>query len=206
MIYFHSYRIREKELTIMYSRKPFFPIIADDERLERDDRVVMTNQQLLTRNPSPQSEEEFKQTAHKASRGLSSTLGKNALKPKVTYNSQHRPLNSNDHSSANSFDKMNKKTQAEESRDRARRAAVPPARPRGYVHPLERSKEDVSVRKTTSTALNRKIANENPIQSMKNQGMNVNDALKTHEGARQIATPNDHSYFQQKRNNLFDRG
>lgn len=37
-------------------RRVVFPIIDDDEMLEKDTRVIMTNSQLITKNPSQQDE------------------------------------------------------------------------------------------------------------------------------------------------------
>ena len=40
----------------MVERRVVFPVIGDDEVLQKDTRVIFTNQQLLTRNPSLQDE------------------------------------------------------------------------------------------------------------------------------------------------------
>jgi hypothetical protein len=40
----------------MVERRVVFPVIGDDEALQKDTRVIFTNQQLLTRNPSLQDE------------------------------------------------------------------------------------------------------------------------------------------------------
>ena len=126
---------------------------------------------------------------------------------------QHRPLNSN-HDGVSSYDKMPKKTSVDESKERAKRAAATlPKPPKQYVSPLERDKEDITVRRSTSAILNKRpSANDNPIRDMKNQGMNVSDAVA--KGGMKKAVPhgaaaNDTqkgSYFENKRKNIFDRG
>ena len=44
----------------MVERRVVFPVIGDDEALQKDTRVIFTNQQLLTRNPSLQDELQLK--------------------------------------------------------------------------------------------------------------------------------------------------
>lgn len=109
---------------------------------------------------------------------------------------------------------MPKKTSVDESKERAKRAAATlPKPPKQYVSPLERDKEDLTVRRSTSAILNKRPStNDNPIRDMKNQGMNVSDAVA--KGGMKKAVPhgaaaNDTqkgSYFENKRKNIFDRG
>ena len=187
-------------------RSVIFPIIGDDEILEKDTRIIMTNQQLLTRNPSAHDEASFGTLSTQPSKAekVAATVRSQSkydysVKPKVSYSTQHRPLGGK-HGGESSFDKMPKKTSVDEAKDRAKRiAATIPERPKGYVHPLERKKEDVTIRKNSSAVLNKKIVNDNPIQDMKKRGMNVNDALKNSKNT-------DNAYFESKRKNLFDRG
>ena len=111
---------------------------------------------------------------------------------------------------------MQKKTSVDESKERAKRAAATlPKPPKQYVSPLERDKEDLTVRRSTSAILNKRPStNDNPIRDMKKQGMNVSDAVAKNGSGMKKATPhggaaNDTqkgSYFENKRKNIFDRG
>ncbi|MEY8538369.1 hypothetical protein AALM99_07930 [Lactococcus muris] len=204
-------------------RRVVFPIIDDDEMLEKDTRVIMTNSQLITKNPSQQDEASFSNVQ------MSDKKRSDVYKPiktKVSYSTQHRPLNSN-HSGYSSFDKMPKKTSVDESKEKAKReAAVPPKRPKNYVHPLERDKDDFSMRRS-SAILNasksplgekkaieqkpmspRRPVNNNPIRDMKKRGLNLDEAIIS--GSPQKAEDKNktakNEYFDNKRKNLFDRG
>lgn len=194
-------------------RRVTFPIIGDDEVLQKDTRVILNNQQLLTRNPSLQDEASIGGMA--SSMPKSETKRPDNFKPykaKTSFSTQHRPLNSN-HSGVSSYDKMPKKTSVDESKERAKRAAATlPKPPKQYVSPLERDKEDFTVRRSTSAILNKRpLVNDNPIQDMKKQGMSVSDAVSRSGGMRK-STPHGGavnekgSYFENKRKNIFDRG
>ncbi|GBG96525.1 hypothetical protein [Lactococcus termiticola] len=179
----------------MAERRVSFPIIPDDSILEKDSRVIMTNEQLITRNPSEQVERPFYNEPKTT--GLASNRGYNrTLDAKVSYKSQHRPLNA-DHSSASGFEKAPKKTSVDESRERIKRAAsVPPKRPKAYVHPLDRDEDDFTSRRSTAAG-KRPLGNikNNPIQDMKQRGTVVHKDTKASE-----------DYFKSKRESLFDRG
>ena len=97
-------------------RRVVFPIIDDDEMLEKDTRVIMTNSQLITKNPSQQDEASF--GGVQMSDKKRSDVYK-PIKTKVSYSTQHRPLNSN-HSGYSSFDKMPKKTSVDESKEKSK--------------------------------------------------------------------------------------
>ncbi|HBC90360.1 MAG TPA: hypothetical protein DCZ00_02815 [Lactococcus sp.] len=204
-------------------RRVVFPIIDDDEMLEKDTRVIMTNSQLITKNPSQQDEASFSNVQ------MSDKKRSDVYKPiktKVSYSTQHRPLNSN-HSGYSSFDKMPKKTSVDESKEKAKReAAVPPKRPKNYVHPLERDKDDFSMRRS-SAILNasksplgekkaieqkpmspRRPVNNNPIRDMKKRGLNLDEAIIS-GSPQKVEDKNKtakNEYFDNKRKNLFDRG
>ncbi len=191
-------------------RRVTFPIIADDEVLQKDTRVIFTNKQLITRNPSLQEETSFSDAPKSATRKSESFK---PYKSKVSYSTQHRPLNG-EHNGVSSFDKMPKKTSVDESKERAKRAAATLPKPvKQYVSPLERDKEDFSVRRSNSATLNKRpLTNDNPIQEMKKRGMNVSDAM-TNSGMRPAMprnradnAPQPRSYFEDKRKNIFDRG
>ena len=196
-------------------RRVTFPIIGDDEVLQKDTRVIFTDQQLITRNPSLQDEASIggmeKTTKVESKRPESFK----PYKPKTSFSTQHRPINSN-HSGVSSYDKMPKKTSVDESKERAKRAAATLPKPvKQYVSPLERDKEDFTVRRSTSAILNKRpLANDNPIQEMKKQGMNVSDALskgnvnmrKSVPHGPAVSETQKGSYFENKRKNIFDRG
>ncbi|MFC4651812.1 hypothetical protein ACFO26_02740 [Lactococcus nasutitermitis] len=184
-----------------------FPIIGDDEALQKDTRVILTNRQILTRNPSLQDENSLGETSKNETK---KTDVNKPYRPKVSYSSQHRPLNGI-HSGVSSFDKMPKKTSVDESKERAKRAAATlPERPKGYVHPLARDKEDLSVRRSNSAILNKRPVNDNPIQDMKRRGMNLSDAINQSEKQKDYNhvanAPKASSYFENKRKSIFDRG
>lgn len=198
----------------MVERRVTFPIIGDDESLQKDTRVIFTNQQLLTRNPSLQDEASIGGTKSPAKPETKRSENFKPYKAKTSFSTQHRPLSSN-HSGVSSYDKMPKKTSVDESKERAKRAAATlPKPPKQYVSPLERDKEDLSVRRSTSAILNKRPSeNDNPIQDMKKRGMNVSDAVARDPSAMKKATPHGAtteaqkgSYFENKRKNIFDRG
>ncbi len=147
-------------------RRVTFPVIGDDEALQKDTRVIFTNQQLITRNPSLQEEGSFNSAPQKAEKKQSEQF--KPYSPKVSYSTQHRPLNGK-HEGVSSFDKMPKKTSVDESKERAIRAAATLPKPvKKYVSPLERDKDDVSMRRSSSVNLTKRpIINDNPIQDMK---------------------------------------
>jgi hypothetical protein len=195
-------------------RKVTFPVIGDDEVLQQDTRVILTNQQLITRNPSLQDEAMIGSSdAPKTAAKRPDTF--KPYKPKTSFSTQHRPLNSN-HSGVSSYDKMPKKTSIDESKERAKRAAATLPKPvKQYVSPLERDKEDFSVRRSSTAILNKRpVKNDNPIQEMKKQGMNLSDALGKGSPVMKKSVPHGAnltdvqkgSYFENKRKNIFDRG
>lgn len=197
----------------MVERRVVFPVIGDDEVLQKDTRMIFTNQQLLTRNPSLQDEASIETSKSKTDAKRPESF--KPYKAKTSFSTQHRPLNSN-HAGVSSYDKMPKKTSVDESKERAKRAAATlPKPPKQYVSPLERDKEDLTVRRSTSAILNKRPStNDNPIRDMKKQGMNVSDAVAKNGSGMKKATPhggaaNDTqkgSYFENKRKNIFDRG
>lgn len=195
-------------------RRVSFPIIGDDEVLQKDTRVIFTDQQLLTRNPSLQDEASIGNATSRPKTDAKRPDNFKPYKAKTSFSTQHRPLNAN-HSGVSSYDKMPKKTSVDESKERAKRAAATlPKPPKQYVSPLERDKEDFSVRRSTSAILNKRpLVNDNPIQDMKKQGMSISDAVS--RGGMRKSTPHGSnptvenpkgSYFENKRKNIFDRG
>lgn len=201
-------------------RNLVFPILADGQKLDVDNRVIMTNNQLITRNPSPHDEanfnlpsnrdnkqnktEEANNNGHRVNLSKSNRRAFEQTKPfnpQTTYQSQHRPLNS-DHSGANGFDKAPRRTKIEEAKDRAKRAYVAPERPKGYVHPLEREKEHFSTKKAATATLNNKQGKD-----AKNS-MNATDAKKKAQTspAQKNSEKSSKDYFERKRETIFERG
>lgn len=200
-----------------------FPVIGDDEVLKRDTRIIFTNEQLITRNPSLKEESAF-DAAQKPDKKRSEQF--TPYNPKVSYATQHRPLSAN-HSGVSSFDKMPKRTSVDKSKEQAKReAATIPPRPKQYVSPLDRNPDHVSVKRSMSANLtknNRPAArrnftsnfdshysgqgrNDNPIQDMKRRGMNISDAVNQSGQKLPPQHQQPSSYFENKRKNLFDRG
>ena len=197
-------------------RKVIFPIIGDDEVLQRDTRVIYTNQQLIYHNPSLRDEASASEM--QAPKTNKKPDNYKPYKPTVSYSSQHRPLSGN-HSGVSSFDKMPKRTSVDESKARAKRAAATLPKPvKKYVSPLERTKEDFAARRTSShtSLVKRPLTNDNPIQDMKKRGMNLEDALSNSGQEMRKAVPHNQvstgdmpqkkDYFENKRKNIFDRG
>ena len=91
----------------MVERRVVFPVIGDDEVLQKDTRVIFTNQQLLTRNPSLQDEASIETSKSKTDAKRPESF--KPYKAKTSFSTQHRPLNSN-HAGVSSYDKMPKKT------------------------------------------------------------------------------------------------
>lgn len=90
----------------MVERRVVFPVIGDDEALQKDTRVIFTNQQLLTRNPSLQDEASIENNKPKTDAKRPESF--KPYKAKTSFSTQHRPLNSN-HDGVSSYDKMPKK-------------------------------------------------------------------------------------------------
>lgn len=197
----------------MAERRVTFPIIGDDEVLQKDTRVIFTNKQLITSNPSLQEEASLGQMPSPSPQKVDKKRGEmyKPYKAKVSYSTQHRPLNS-EHSGVGSFDKMPKKTSVDESKERAKRAAATlPKPPKQYISPLERPKESFSTRQKSAAVLNKRpSSNDNPIQDMRKRGMNISDAMaKTgmkQNSSRPANAPREDDYFTSKRKNIFDRG
>ena len=89
----------------MVERRVVFPVIGDDEALQKDTRVIFTNQQLLTRNPSLQDEASIENNKPKTDAKRPESF--KPYKAKTSFSTQHRPLNSN-HDGVSSYDKMPK--------------------------------------------------------------------------------------------------
>jgi hypothetical protein len=135
-----------------FKNKVTFPIIPDDAVLTSDNRVIMTNKQLLTKNPDAATErfvpsasaptasensvtsvaetgEAFQDTTFEMRRQMPTTAGK-------------RPLSKNFKAQAMPPKPKKKSALVEEARKRVRENAVPPKPIKQYVNPLERASSD----------------------------------------------------------------
>ncbi|XOQ36835.1 MAG: Cell division protein SepF [Lactococcus sp.] len=127
-----------------------FPIMPDDAVLTPDHRVIMTNQQLLTKNPDAATErfESFAGNKANASNLMSETAGESeqmstfeTRRQTPTVNGK-RPLSKNFKASADPMPIKKKSTLVEDARKRARENAVAPKPVKPYVNPLERASSD----------------------------------------------------------------
>ena len=133
-----------------YKNKITFPIMPDDAVLTPDNRVIMTNQQLLTKNPDASLERFESSTGNYASSGSvseSSTeeeqFGSFETRRQTPTVAGKRPLSKNfKASSANQVPIKKKSTLVEDARKRARENAVAPKPVKPYVNPLERASAD----------------------------------------------------------------
>lgn len=124
--------------------KVVFPIIPDDGFLVPDNRVIMTNQDLLIHNP------QFSDHAvSEAVKGQQQSESPAEATDEMTFDMRRqqpttvgkRPLGKKMNTSLVST-KQKKSSVVEEARKRARENAVQPKQVKAYVNPLERSSSD----------------------------------------------------------------
>lgn len=124
-----------------------FPIIADDQVLVPDHRVIMTNQELLTNNPSDSSVQRMVNKESISESLSESYLTQNAdIAPQDTFETRRhrpttegkRPLGKTSRTTPE-FDLKRKSTVVEDARKRARENAVQPKPIKAYVSPLQRT-------------------------------------------------------------------
>ncbi|GHU42872.1 hypothetical protein FACS1894193_08910 [Bacilli bacterium] len=154
-----------------------FPIMPDDAVLTPDNRVIMTNQQLLTRNPDMTMEHFGASTKNQAA-GSSGVMSESANEAAGSFEMRRqtptvngkRPLSKNFKVSTVAPPKK-KSTLVEEARKRALENAVAPKPVKPYVNPLERA---------TSDELGIKgLANKKVVQSQHSLGKPVSGFDKT---------------------------
>lgn len=126
--------------------KVVFPIIPDDGVLVPDNRVIMTNQDLLIHNPefsvkSSAATDGFqgKQQSESTPETASEMTFETRRKQPTTEGK--RPLGKKMHATTVSSEKK-KSSVVEEARKRARENAVQPKPVKAYINPLERSSKD----------------------------------------------------------------
>lgn len=131
-----------------------FPIMPDDAVLIPDNRVIMTNQQLLTKNPDAAVERFESSAGNKTNHATaSSSLMSDATnegeqtssfetrRQTPTVNGK-RPLSKNIKATADTMPIKKKSSLVEDARKRARENAVAPKPVKPYVNPLERASSD----------------------------------------------------------------
>ena len=186
-----------------------FPLFPDDATFSADNRSLMNNRQIFTRAPERTEEESLMRFANYSD--LPSSSHNLPQSHRQRYNTVKRPLGS-DIEPVNTYEKFYKKSVAEESRDRAKRALLDkPRRPKAYVHPMDRVKHT-----TLHAPINEKPAiNEERIQEyQKRKAMNIvgkvnyDSPLENNErgGQDDIFNRQNSDYFKKKRDSLFGRG
>lgn len=156
-----------------YSKnKVTFPIMPDDAVFVPDHRVILTNDQLLTRNPSP-ALERFDSSTAVAPSDLMTDAGQQSSfeqRRQMPTTAGKRPLSQN-YNPTTSNPTPKKSSLVEESRKRARENAVAPKPVKPYVNPLER---------TSSDELGIKgLANKKVVQSQHSLGEPISGFNKT---------------------------
>ncbi|MDR2977051.1 MAG: hypothetical protein LBV19_07085 [Streptococcaceae bacterium] len=184
-----------------------FPLYPDEMTFPPDNRALMNNQQIFTRSPNRNQEESLMRTM--SFMDVPKTPSKLPQNQRTTYNSVKRPLGSVAAAEpVNTYERSHRRTAVEESKERAKRAAVTPRRPKGYVYPTER------VRPTLHSKIEEKPKiNEERYQEYKNRTeMNVSNKVTFDSASAEKAIQGDlfsreaTDYFKQKRESLFERG
>ena len=156
-----------------------FPIMPDDAVLIPDNRVIMTNQQLLTKNPDA-ALERFESSARNNTKTSSTTSASmteetqegsfETRRQTPTVNGK-RPLSKNFKASTETMPIKKKSTLVEDARKRARENAVAPKPVKPYVNPLERASADELGIKG--------LANKRVVQTQHSLGQSVSGFDKT---------------------------
>ncbi|GAB2023670.1 hypothetical protein RyT2_27470 [Pseudolactococcus yaeyamensis] len=184
-----------------YKNKITFPIMPDEAVLTSDNRVIMTNRQLLIKNPDA-SLEHFEPSA-----GGKTTDSPNMMSELMTDETQansfemrrqtptvngKRPLSKNFKASANSLPIKKKSTLVEDARKRARENAVAPKPIKPYVNPLERASADELGIKGL---VNKKVA-----ETQHSLGKSVSgfDKAAAHESKKSLFDDSKQDYFASK--------
>ncbi|MDR1605820.1 MAG: hypothetical protein LBS41_01770 [Streptococcaceae bacterium] len=137
-----------------FKNRVTFPVIPDGATLTPDHRVIMTNQQLLTRNPDARTEQ-FESQSHQRTSGAISpeTAEQVAVASGAAQNDTFetrrqtptmagkRPLGKS-HNAAVVEPIKKKSSVVEESKKRARENAAPPKKLKPYENPLDRLSSD----------------------------------------------------------------
>lgn len=188
-----------------------FPLFPDDMQLTADNRMVMTNRQIFTQLPESSEEEDLMRFSNFSSLPTPGNTSISRDLPqgqRQVYNSVKRPLGSQ-LEQVNTYEKFYKRSAVEESIERAKRAAVPPRKPKGYVYPTERVKATLHAKEDDKPKINeerlkeyrkRREINRQEKQTIQPSGL----TSKGRQG--DLFSKEDADYFRQKRDTLFDRG
>jgi len=192
----------EREFNMQERRRVTFPLMPDNSFLEADTRFLMSNSQLITKSPKPSEEESlmrFSGLVEHKDRPITKPLN---IRENYNYNSVKRPMGA-PITPVNTYEKFYKKTAVEESKERAKRAAVPPRPAKGYVSPLERDEK--------KTLAKPKPVVETSIPEYRKRALRNKDVIETkaqRESPKQRSLFNREKgddYFTKKRSSLFDR-
>ncbi|MDR0297652.1 MAG: hypothetical protein LBI11_03255 [Streptococcaceae bacterium] len=218
-----------------------FPLFPDDAIFPLpDSRSLVNNRQILTRMPNSAEEEPLTRSVSvsgsggfanlpSTSRGLPQNQRQRYASVKRTLGDS-RPLDIDreDGTSAysvNTYEKTYKKSVTEESKERAKRALLDkPRRPKAYVNPLERKREQQGFQREPEKP---RISAERMEEFRKRQSVHIGDRVSFEDTMEieplpfgktvpkqqgNIFNREESDYFQnksefrQKRENLFNRG
>jgi DNA invertase Pin-like site-specific DNA recombinase len=119
-----------------------------------------------------------------------------------------RPLGSN-LEEVNTFERSHRRTAIEESKERAKRAAVQPRRPKGYVYPTDRVRPTLHSKIEEKPKINEERLSEYQKRKQMNSANKVSfdDPVPTGEAVQgNLFSREATDYFKRKRESLFDRG
>jgi hypothetical protein len=172
-----------------------------------DNRTLMNNRQIFTHAPERSDEESLMRFAAYAD--LPTTSRTLPQGQRQRYNSVKRPLGSQNEP-VNTYERSYKKSVAEESRDRAKRALLDkPRKPKPYINPLERQQHTTLHKPKEEKPT---ISEERMKEYQKRKAMNIGDKVEYTQAMDELSVQGDlfsresADYFRKKRDSLFDRG
>lgn len=187
-----------------------FPLYPDDRTFSPDNRLLMNNRQIFTHSPSISDEEAL--TRNFGPVDLSASPSKLPLSQRTTYNSVKRPLGSQPEE-VNTFERSHRRTAVEESKERAKRAAVQPRRPKGYVYPTDRVRPTLHSKVEEKPKINEERLTEYQKRKQMNNATNSASRVASVEPVTSddilqgdLFSREASDYFKRKRESLFDRG
>ena len=112
-----------------------FPLFPDDMSFAPDNRNLMNNRQIFINSPDKVEEDPLMRTM--SYMDMQNSPSKLPQGQRTTYSSVKRPLGSK-MEEVHTYEHSHRRTAIEESKERAKRAAVQPRRPKGYIYPTDR--------------------------------------------------------------------
>ncbi|MFV0556322.1 MAG: hypothetical protein ACK5LM_04380 [Lactovum sp.] len=207
-----------------------FPLFPDDMSFSPDNRTLMSNHQMLTNSPSHSDEEALVRSTTSYSQPGNYPDLQNINSSKIqqnqrpTYSSVKRPLGSK-LEEVNTYERSHRRTAVEESKERAKRAAVQPRRPKGYVYPTDRVRptlhskieeapkineerfREYQQRKELNTSSSSSSNSSSPSNKVNFDRLDTPTAQKkTNSSGDLFSRETTGDYFKQKRNRTYDRG